>query len=567
MSVYEVPVAVQADLSQSQVNNKDGPETLNHLPTSREDDSAKPCGPPPEYDGDALTQDISKSDEKKDLEAANFEPTHGPVYSVFGKRQKQYIVAMAAMAGLFSTLSTNIYFPALNSLATEFKVSDELISLTVTSYMIFQALAPTIYGDFADMAGRRPAYCIGFTIYIAASVGLALQNSYAALLVLRCLQSSGSSGTIALGAAMVADVTTSAERGLYMGFVMSGPMIGPAVGPILGGVLSQFLGWRSIFWFLTILTAAYLVPFLATVPETGRNVVANGSLPPPRWNMSLLDYLAARKSGSKPNPTAVSEEKQNVKAELSTRRRLRCPNPLKTIHILMEKDVAIVLFFNSLVYTSYYCVTSSLPSLFSGIYGFSDLQVGLAFIPYGAGCTIASFVCGKLMDLNYKRVAEAAHIMIDRQRGDDMRDFPLEKARIHVMWPLVFCGLAALVCYGWVLEMEAHFAAPLVLLFVMGLCLTSAADVTSTMCVDLYPLSPGTATAANNLVRCLMGAVGTGVIIQLISAMGRGWCFTFVAAVVFSASPLLWVELKWGPVWREERRAREWNKKHPGCCP
>ena len=232
----------------------------------------------------------------------------------------------------------------------------------------------------------------------------------------------------------------------------------------------------------------------------------------------------------------------------------------------MEKDVATVLIFNSLVYASHDCVTSSLPSLFSEIYDFTDLQVGLAFIPYGAGCTVASFVCGKLMDLNYKRVAKAANITVDFKRGDDIRGFPLEKARNQVMWPLVACGLIALVCYGWVLEIEAHVATPLILLFVMGLCLTSAADVTGTMCVDLYPMSPATATAANNLVRCLMGAAGTAVIIQLIAAMGKGWCFTFVAAAVLCASPLLWVELKWGPAWREERSAREWNQTHPVCA-
>ena len=80
--------------------------------------------------------------------------------------------------------------------------------------------------------------------------------------------------------------------------------------------------------------------------------------------------------------------------------------------------------------------------------------------------------------------------------------------------------------------------------------------VMSTMLVDLYPSSPATATAANNLVRCLMGAAGTAVIIQMINGMGRGWCFTFIAAVIFFTSPLLWVELKWGPKWREQRRVR-----------
>ena len=68
-------------------------------------------------------------------------------------------------------------------------------------------------GDFADRTGRRPAYIICFVIYIASNIGLALQDSYTALIVLRCLQSSGISSSVALSAATVADVSTKQERG------------------------------------------------------------------------------------------------------------------------------------------------------------------------------------------------------------------------------------------------------------------------------------------------------------------------------------------------------------------
>jgi MFS family permease len=48
-------------------------------------------------------------------------------------------------------------------------------------------------GSFSDKNGRRPAYFICFIIYLGANIGLALQSSYPALVILRCLQSSGSS--------------------------------------------------------------------------------------------------------------------------------------------------------------------------------------------------------------------------------------------------------------------------------------------------------------------------------------------------------------------------------------
>ena len=67
------------------------------------------------------------------------------------------------------------------------------------------------------------------------------------------------------------------------------------------------------------------------------------------------------------------------------------------------------------------------------------------------------------------------------------------------------------------------------------------------------PTSPATATACNNLCRCLLGAGEAAVIIQMIDAMGRGWCFTFIALVIYMTMPILWVIMRYGPAWREER--------------
>jgi hypothetical protein len=59
-----------------------------------------------------------------------------PPYSSFSTAKKRYIVATAAGAGLFSSLSAQIYFPALNTLANDLNVSASMINLTVTSYMV-----------------------------------------------------------------------------------------------------------------------------------------------------------------------------------------------------------------------------------------------------------------------------------------------------------------------------------------------------------------------------------------------------------------------------------------------
>ena len=82
------------------------------------------------------------------------------------------------------------------------------------------------FGDLADRSGRRPVYILAFIVYFFANLGLALQNSYAALMVLRAMQSGGSSATVAIGNGVVADVITSAERGTYIGWVQAGVQVG-----------------------------------------------------------------------------------------------------------------------------------------------------------------------------------------------------------------------------------------------------------------------------------------------------------------------------------------------------
>ena len=57
-------------------------------------------------------------------------------YPSFSHAQKLFIVLMASGAAFFSSLSANIYYPMFNILAHDFHVSNTLINLTVTVYMV-----------------------------------------------------------------------------------------------------------------------------------------------------------------------------------------------------------------------------------------------------------------------------------------------------------------------------------------------------------------------------------------------------------------------------------------------
>jgi multidrug resistance protein len=326
-------------------------------------------GPTPDIEAQNLAKSSTNKSEKP--------------FTAFANYQVWFIVAMASAASFFSPLSGQIYFPVLPILTKNYNLTPALLNITVTTYMIFQGLTPSFMGTFSDASGRRPAYILAFIIYTAANIGLALQNSYAALLVLRCLQSAGSSGTVSFGFAVVADVVTTAERGKYMGPMASGIMLGPALGPVIGGLLAQFLGWRAVFWFLVVVSGSFLVIYAAFQPETHRKIVGDGSVPPSEgWRLSLVQYIAAKRKVAR---MSAEEKQEYEKTQLELKghqmaRKSGFPNPLKSFAILLQKDALALIVYSGLMMFGNLVLMTATPTLFPGIYGLNELEVGLCFL-------------------------------------------------------------------------------------------------------------------------------------------------------------------------------------------
>ncbi|KAL8688518.1 MAG: hypothetical protein Q9218_005594, partial [Villophora microphyllina] len=82
-------------------------------------------------------------------------------YSVLSKSTRRWTVFLVALAGFFSPLSANIYFPSLNYVARDLNVSLELINLTITAYLVLRrpntapSLGPVLGGILAERASWR----------------------------------------------------------------------------------------------------------------------------------------------------------------------------------------------------------------------------------------------------------------------------------------------------------------------------------------------------------------------------------------------------------------------------
>ncbi|KAL3428698.1 MFS transporter [Aspergillus tetrazonus] len=473
-------------------------------------------------------------------------------FSVFTVGEKRAIVSVGSLAAFFSPLSSGICFPALDTVSKALSVSTTKVNLTVTTYLILQGIAPMLIAGFSDTAGRRPAYIICFTIYLAANLGLGLQNNYAALLVLRCVQSAGSSGTVALANGLVGDMITSAERGSYIAFASLGSMLGPSLSPIIGGLISQYLDWHWLFWFLLVLSGVFFLLLFLFLPETCRKVVGDGSIPPPPMNSSVSDCIRNRRR--KKRGQIVSQERI---VEARRTYKFRFPSPLPTLKVITDLETGAILFVAGLMYSGFYAIMTGATASFHSVYKLNNIQTALMYLPLGVGVIISAFTTGRLVDYNYRRHAKRAGMPVVRTKAQDLSNFNIERARLEMTLPAYYLSLVCMVVYGWVLGRRVHLAAPVVLMFLSGWFLNATSQSLNALLVDVWPGRPAAATAANNLMRCELGAAASAVINPMQKAMGWGWAYTTLALISVSASPILWLIMYRGIKWRQKRAQKE----------
>lgn len=519
---------------------------------------------------------VPPAENKRTSEAAesSLEPPTQPSYTAFTLRDKRLVTLLLGLTTITSPLTATIYFPLLPLLASNYHTSNQAINLTITIYVVFQALSPAVFATLSDVLGRRIIFLVTLTLYVLSNLGLALEhNSYRALIILRAFQSLGASATFAISYGVIADVCVPAERGKMVGPVSMALNLGTCVGPIVGGWVaykSGNYGW--VFWFLVIIGALLLVAVGMLLPETARNVVGNGSIPTRRfweraWGSSLLklnllrcfqcNYEGALKTLSEEKAEKRQNEPISNEDATPVKKKLKTLNPLSCLRILFWKDAAQILWVHGSFYLVDYSIQTSIPSSFKDIYHFNELEIGLSYLPRGAGIILGGFVNGKMMDRNYQATAKQVGHTVDRDRGDDLNHFPIEKARTRGSLYLLGILTCDLVGYGWALHQGSHVSIPLILQFIQGFLGTSMYTFSSTLLVDIFPESPSTAAAAASITRCALAAFGVAIVQPLISCMGRGWYFTALGLITGAAgSVAVWMIRTWGRKWRSERVAK-----------
>ncbi|WP_240687218.1 DHA2 family efflux MFS transporter permease subunit [Amycolatopsis suaedae] len=194
------------------------------------------------------------------------------------------VILLLACAGSFVViLDATIVSVALPPIRAALGLDPETLTWVVNAYTLAFAGFLLLGGRLCDEFGRRRMFVLGLSLFTVARLVAGLAGSAGVLLAARAVQGFGAALLMPVTLALLTSTYTEpARRARVLGTWSAVGAIGAAAGPVVGGLLTEWAGWRWVF-FVTVPIGAVAV------------AVAARALPPPDHDgpRGRLDVLGA----------------------------------------------------------------------------------------------------------------------------------------------------------------------------------------------------------------------------------------------------------------------------------
>lgn len=113
------------------------------------------------------------------------------VPAIAPKQQRLRVLAVLSALMGFASISTDLYLPAMPTMAKDLVANTGSMELTISGFLIGFSLGQLLWGPLGDRFGRRLPVAIGLLLFVIGSAGCALSDSAIHLIVWRVVQAVG----------------------------------------------------------------------------------------------------------------------------------------------------------------------------------------------------------------------------------------------------------------------------------------------------------------------------------------------------------------------------------------
>ncbi len=163
------------------------------------------------------------------------------------KISEKQLMIMIGFLSSFIPASTDLYLPALPTMAEKLSTTPEMVNMTLTLFFICFGFATLFWGPFSDKYGRKPILLIGTVLYTISSFCCAFSPTIYALIVCRVFQAIAGGAIVAVSGAIIKDSFEGEKRDKMFALNQSMAMLAPIISPVVGAIIFKFVSWHGLF--------------------------------------------------------------------------------------------------------------------------------------------------------------------------------------------------------------------------------------------------------------------------------------------------------------------------------
>ncbi len=178
-----------------------------------------------------------------------------------------YLFTLFLVIYEFTVYAANdMIMPAMLSITTQFNSPVSVVSLSLSIYLMGNALLQLFLGPLSDRVGKRKIIIFGNIAFLVFSILLALSVNMPLFLLGRLLQGSGLA-FIAMGYALVHENFNDQQAVKITSIMANVTVFAPILGPIIGGTIITYVSWRYVFVFSVITGLVSLYGLIKYAPH------------------------------------------------------------------------------------------------------------------------------------------------------------------------------------------------------------------------------------------------------------------------------------------------------------